>query len=213
MQFIPGTWSNVGVDSDNDGKKNPQDIDDAATAAGIYLCAGAGDLSSDGGARSAVHRYNHSNSYVDLVMKISAAYAAGDFSQSPDGYPSSSIITSQSNDQTLSPKQRTTAKKKQQKAEQPSNGGGSTGGGSTGGGSTGGGSTGGGSTGGGSTGGGSTGGGTGGGGTGGGGTGGGGGNPVGDIVNGVLTEAEVLLCNLNLNPTTRAACLDRARND
>ena len=203
MQFIPGTWSNVGVDSDNDGKKNPQDIDDAATAAGIYLCAGAGDLSTDGGARSAVHRYNHSNSYVDLVMKISAAYAAGDFSQSPDGYPSSSIITSQSNDQTLSPTQRTKAKKKQQQAEQPSNGGGSTGGGSTGGGSTGGGSTGGGSTGGGSTGGGST----------GGGSTGGGGNPVGDIVKGVLTEAEVILCNLNLNPTTRAACLDRARND
>ena len=119
MQFIPGTWSNVGVDSDNDGKKNPQDIDDAATAAGIYLCAGSDDLSTDGGARSAVHRYNHSNSYVDLVMKISAAYAAGDFSQSPDGYPSSSIITSQSNDQTLTPKQRTEAKKNQQQTENP----------------------------------------------------------------------------------------------
>ena len=107
MQFIPGTWSNVGVDSDNDGKKNPQDIDDAATAAGIYLCAGTDDVSTDRGARAAVHRYNHSDSYVDLVMKISAAYAAGDFSQTPDGFPSSSIITSTSNDQTLTPKQRT----------------------------------------------------------------------------------------------------------
>jgi hypothetical protein len=125
MQFIPGTWSSAGVDSDNDGKKNPQDIDDAATAAGVYLCAGSDDLSTDGGARSAAHRYNHSDSYVDLVMKISAAYAAGDFSQSPDGFPSSSVITSQSNDQTLSPKQRTTAKKKQEKAEEQSNGGGS----------------------------------------------------------------------------------------
>jgi hypothetical protein len=142
MQFIPGTWTNVGVDSDNDGKKNPQDIDDAATAAGIYLCAGSDDLSTDGGARSAVHRYNHSSSYVDLVMKISAAYAAGDFSQSPDGFPSSSIITSQSNDQTLTPKQRTDAKKNQQQAENPSTGGGGTGGGGTGGG-TGGGGTGG----------------------------------------------------------------------
>jgi len=56
-------------------------------------------------------------------MKISAAYAAGDFSQSPDGYPSSSIITSQSNDQTLTPKQRATAKQKQKKAEEQSNGG------------------------------------------------------------------------------------------
>ena len=134
MQFIPGTWTNVAVDSDNDGKKNPQDIDDAATAAGIYLCAGSDDLSTDGGARSAVHRYNHSNSYVDLVMKISAAYAAGDFSQSPDGYPSSAIITSASNDQTLTPKQREQAKQDQQKAEEPSSGGGGSGGGSTGGG-------------------------------------------------------------------------------
>jgi membrane-bound lytic murein transglycosylase B len=189
MQFLPGTWSSVGVDSDNDGKKNPQDIDDAATAAGIYLCAGSDDLSSDGGARSAVHRYNHSDSYVDLVMKISSAYAAGDFSQSPDGTPSSAIITSTSNDQTLSPTQRKQAKKSQQQAEKPKPGG-STGGGSTGGGSTGGG-TGGGSTGGG-TGGGSTGGGTGGGSTGGGtggGTAGSGGDQVTTPPKNVLSEA------------------------
>ena len=126
MQFIPGTWSNVGVDSDNDGKKNPQDIDDAATAAGVYLCAGSDDLSSDGGARSAVHRYNHSDSYVDLVMKISQAYGNGDFSQSPDGYPSSSVITSQSNDQTLTPKKRASAKLKQKKDEEQNNGGSSS---------------------------------------------------------------------------------------
>ena len=30
MQFIPSTWSVVGVDADGDGKRNPQDIDDAA---------------------------------------------------------------------------------------------------------------------------------------------------------------------------------------
>ena len=123
MQFIPGTWSSAGVDSDNDGTKNPQDIDDAATATGVYLCAGSDDLSTQPGARAATHRYNHSSSYVDLVMKISAAYAAGDFSQSPDGYPSSSVITSTSNDQTLTPKQRTTAKKKQGTTEEKGNGG------------------------------------------------------------------------------------------
>ncbi|MFI5426773.1 lytic transglycosylase domain-containing protein [Aeromicrobium sp. UC242_57] len=77
MQFIPSTWEAVGVDSDNDDKKNPQDIDDAATSAGIYLCAGEGDLSTPTGAATAVKRYNHSDSYVDLVLKISAAYAQG----------------------------------------------------------------------------------------------------------------------------------------
>ena len=127
MQFIPGTWRSAGVDSDNDGKKDPQDIDDAATAAGIYLCAGSGDLSSDAGARTAVHGYNHSDSYVDLVMKISAAYGNGDFSQSPDGYPSTSVITSQSNDQTLTPKQRASAKKKEKKKAEEHSSGGSSG--------------------------------------------------------------------------------------
>jgi len=202
MQFIPGTWTNVGVDSDNDGKKNPQDIDDAATAAGIYLCAGSDDLSTDGGARSAVHRYNHSNSYVDLVMKISAAYAAGDFSQSPDGYPSSSIITSQSNDQTLTPSQRKKAQQDQQQAENPSTGGGGTGGGSTGGGGTGGG------------------GGTpvpapspsptqGGGDSGGDGDGGGGGGVVG----GVIDQLEQAACRLKLTQAQRDACLADAAKD
>ncbi|HWL48569.1 MAG TPA: hypothetical protein VNT92_01720, partial [Acidimicrobiia bacterium] len=70
--------------------------------------------------------YNHSDSYVDLVMKISKAYGNGDFSQSPDGYPSSSVITSQSNDKTLTPKQRASAKKNQKKDDEQSNGGSSS---------------------------------------------------------------------------------------
>ena len=44
MQFIPGTWRSVGVDADGDGTTQPQDVDDAATATGVYLCSGSGDL-------------------------------------------------------------------------------------------------------------------------------------------------------------------------
>lgn len=141
MQFIPGTWSRVGVDSDNDGKKNPQDIDDAATAAGIYLCSGSEDLSTDDGTATAVKRYNRSDSYVALVMKISEAYANGDFSQTPDGASSGAILTSSANDQTLTPSQRNDAVKQQKKAEQKAEdkGGSGAGGGSgTGGGGSGG---------------------------------------------------------------------------
>jgi hypothetical protein len=157
MQFIPSTWKAVGVDADNDGMKNPQDIDDAATAAGIYLCAGVGDLSTESGAAAAVQRYNHSTSYVDLVLKISAKYASGDYTQAPNGFSTASVLTNQSNDQTLTPSQRAKAKKAEQKANhkpKPGKGGtGSTGGtGGTGGGTGGTGGTGGG-TGGGSTGG------------------------------------------------------------
>ena len=47
MQFIPSTWSVVGVDGDNDGKRNPQDIDDAALASAVYLCSGKDDLATE----------------------------------------------------------------------------------------------------------------------------------------------------------------------
>ncbi len=83
MQFIPSTWSVVGVDGDNDGKRNPQDIDDAALATAVYLCSGDDDLSTDAGRRAAVYRYNHSQDYVDLVLSLMHAYLRGDFSSSP----------------------------------------------------------------------------------------------------------------------------------
>ncbi len=84
MQFIPSTWSVVGVDADGDGKRNPQDIDDAALAAAVYLCSGDGDLSTDADQRQAVYRYNHSRAYVDLVLDIMAAYMDGDYTQVPN---------------------------------------------------------------------------------------------------------------------------------
>jgi len=178
MQFIPGTWRSVGVDADGDGEKDPQNINDAATAAGIYLCSGSGDLSDEGDAGAAVRRYNNSSSYVDLVLSISKAYAGGDFTATPNGTSTGSVLTSRSFDQTLTPAQRNDAATQEKKVRDEQKSGGSKGGGSkggsTGGGSTGG-STGGGSTGG-STGGGSTGGST------------GGGSTVGGAVQGAVKD-------------------------
>ncbi|MGA8852407.1 MAG: lytic transglycosylase domain-containing protein [Aeromicrobium sp.] len=133
MQFIPGTWSSVGVDADGDGSKNPQDIDDAATAAGVYLCAGPGDVSKRSDASAAVLRYNRSSSYVDLVLSISERYAAGDFTQSPNVYTTSPMLTSRSSDQSLTPAQRKKAAKKEKAATSPSEGGTNGGGTGTGG--------------------------------------------------------------------------------
>lgn len=84
MQFIPSTWSVVGVDADGDGKRNPQDIDDAALAAAVYLCSGNEDLSTEAGQKKAVFRYNHSNSYVALVLDLTKAYLQGDFTSVPN---------------------------------------------------------------------------------------------------------------------------------
>ena len=50
MQFLPSTWAVVAVDGDDDGKRNVEDIDDAALGSAVYLCAGNGDLSTTAGA-------------------------------------------------------------------------------------------------------------------------------------------------------------------
>jgi hypothetical protein len=68
MQFIPGTWAAYGVDADRDGRADPQDVFDAAAAAGAYLCAGGRNLALASGVRSAVLAYNHSVSYLSTVL-------------------------------------------------------------------------------------------------------------------------------------------------
>jgi hypothetical protein len=77
MQFIPSTWRTVGVDANGDGRKDPQNITDAATATAVYLCSGPGDLSTESGARSAVLRYNQSDAYADEVLAIARGYRGG----------------------------------------------------------------------------------------------------------------------------------------
>jgi hypothetical protein len=77
MQFIPGTWRSVGVDADGDGAANPQNLSDAATATGVYLCSGPGDLRNAGDLRSAILRYNQSDAYVAQVVAIAEGYRRG----------------------------------------------------------------------------------------------------------------------------------------
>ncbi len=93
MQFIPSTWSTVGVDADGDGERNPQDIDDAALGTAVYLCSGNDDLSTVAGQRASVYRYNHSQSYVDLVLSIMNAYLDGDFSSIPNNTSAAGVIS------------------------------------------------------------------------------------------------------------------------
>ena len=102
MQFIPSTWSVVGVDADGDGDRNPQDIDDAALASAVYLCSGDDDLSTVRGQRASVYRYNHSTSYVDLVLSIYNAYLDGEFTSAPNGTTSAGYLVP---DEPASPQQ------------------------------------------------------------------------------------------------------------
>jgi membrane-bound lytic murein transglycosylase B len=93
MQFIPSTWSSVKVDADGDGQRNPQDIDDAALASGVYLCSGNDDLSTRAGQEASVFRYNHSRAYVDLVLRIMEAYSQGEYTAIPSGTYGGTVFT------------------------------------------------------------------------------------------------------------------------
>ncbi len=75
MQFIPGTWARWGSDGDGDGRNDPQDIDDAAMAAGRYLCAGGRDLGSARGWWAGVLSYNNSVEYGQKVFGVADTYA------------------------------------------------------------------------------------------------------------------------------------------
>ena len=83
MQFLPATWGYAGVDADGDGVRDPDDLNDAALAAAVYLCASPGRLDSKAGARTALYRYNPSDAYVALVLRLAQAYRDGDLAQVP----------------------------------------------------------------------------------------------------------------------------------
>ena len=77
MQFIPETWRLYGVDANNDGKVDPDNIDDAALSAAGYLCWRGKDLSTPRGWMNALKAYNHSEQYARTVRDWATAYANG----------------------------------------------------------------------------------------------------------------------------------------
>ncbi|MFC7528065.1 lytic murein transglycosylase [Actinoplanes sp. GCM10030250] len=74
MQFIPSTWQAMEIDADNDGVKNPNDIDDAAMTAAAYLCKGGRDLSKADSWWDAVLTYNDVRPYAQEVFTTANDY-------------------------------------------------------------------------------------------------------------------------------------------
>lgn len=75
MQFIPSTWRRWTSDANLDGVGDPQQIDDAALAAGRYLCAGGRDLATPKDWWAAVFSYNNSVPYGQKVFGLADTYA------------------------------------------------------------------------------------------------------------------------------------------
>jgi hypothetical protein len=75
MQFIPSTWRGVQVDGNRDGRRDPNNIFDAALGAAGYLCSGPGNLRDPAQQRAALRRYNHIDEYGRVVLSVAAEYA------------------------------------------------------------------------------------------------------------------------------------------
>jgi membrane-bound lytic murein transglycosylase B len=69
LQFLPGTWSWAGRDGDGDGRRDPQNVFDAALATADYLCDGGRDLARSADLRAAVLSYNQSGAYHTAVLE------------------------------------------------------------------------------------------------------------------------------------------------
>ena len=77
MQFIPSTWARWGRDGNGDGRRDPNNVYDAALAAGAYLCAGTRDLSIPSDMNRAILSYNHSETYLRTVLSWLEFYRKG----------------------------------------------------------------------------------------------------------------------------------------
>ncbi|MFD4541548.1 lytic murein transglycosylase [Streptomyces bauhiniae] len=102
MQFIPSTWAWAGRDGNGDGKADPNNVYDAALAAGHYLCRNGWDLSTERDLHRAILSYNNSTDYLNLVLSWVDYYRKGTHSvadgtggvpahRSDDGLPRTSV--------------------------------------------------------------------------------------------------------------------------
>jgi membrane-bound lytic murein transglycosylase B len=76
LQFIPATWRENAIDADNDGRADPNDIDDAALTAASYLCKNGRDMSKPDSWFDAILSYNAVRPYAQQVFA-----AANDYGQ------------------------------------------------------------------------------------------------------------------------------------
>ncbi|MFC5956100.1 lytic transglycosylase domain-containing protein [Streptomyces pratens] len=100
MQFIPSTWAWAARDGNDDGREDPNNIYDAALAAGHYLCRFGWDLSDRTDLDKAILSYNNSTEYLNTVLSWLEYYRKGTH-EVPDG--TGTLPGNRSDDRSTSP--------------------------------------------------------------------------------------------------------------
>jgi membrane-bound lytic murein transglycosylase B len=77
LQFIPSTWKELGRDGNHDGRKDPNNLYDAALTAAAHLCEREpGNYADRIQLRRALVAYNRSDRYADQVLAWMDTYRA-----------------------------------------------------------------------------------------------------------------------------------------
>ncbi|WP_151772747.1 lytic transglycosylase domain-containing protein [Streptomyces abyssomicinicus] len=84
MQFIPSTWEWAGKDGNGDGARDPNNVYDAALAAGHYLCRYNWNLAESADLERAILSYNNSRDYLNTVLRWMETFRNG-VQEIPDG--------------------------------------------------------------------------------------------------------------------------------
>ncbi len=75
MQFLPSTFAGYASKVRPEGGANPNNIDDEAMAAALYLCGDGRDLGDQGQLFAAIYQYNASTAYVNEVLNWRSQFA------------------------------------------------------------------------------------------------------------------------------------------
>ncbi len=89
MQFIPSTWRFSAEDGNGDGRRDPNNVYDAVTAAGMYLCRARQGLDLDENLFNAALSYNRSTAYATIVITKAREYVDLRMPGLPPGPPPS----------------------------------------------------------------------------------------------------------------------------
>lgn len=72
LGLLPSIWASVAVDADGDGRRDPQDLDDASLAAAVVLCSA---MQQGATLRAALRGYHRAPGFVRTVLALGVRYA------------------------------------------------------------------------------------------------------------------------------------------
>ncbi|MFJ5926593.1 C40 family peptidase [Kitasatospora sp. NPDC092948] len=89
LQFLPATFAGLAGKIRPGGGANPQNIDDAAMAAALYVCGNGRDLTDPKQLNAAIYQYNASTAYVNEVLNWRQQFLALGAGDGGSGVPAS----------------------------------------------------------------------------------------------------------------------------